>query len=96
MNRLAVLTAGVAVLVGALGGFLWWGVPAGRLESELHDARASADRRAQQLEELRGQSQRLEAQLKAEKAGRETAEGDLQREKELSSRLHMLVSQGKK
>ena len=96
MNRLVVVTAVVAVLVGGLGGFLWWGLPSSRLESELRDARGSADRLAQQLDESRTQSQRLEAQLKAEKARAQEAEADLRREKQISSRLQMLVSEGKK
>lgn len=89
MNRLVVATTIVGVLVGALGGFVWWGVPAGRLQAELRDARTSADRMAQELSELRAQKQRFEAQLEATRK-------DLQSEKEVTSRLHVLVSQGKK
>lgn len=96
MSRLVVLTAVVAIVVGALAGYLWWGLPAGRLESELRDARASADRSAQQLAESRAQSQRLEAQLEAERSRVSSAQRDLRREKEINSRLHMLVSEGKK
>jgi hypothetical protein len=86
----------VAVLVGALAGFLWWGLPAGRIESELRDARTSADSLAQQLHESRAENQRLEAQAKGEKARADAAERELRREKELNSRLHMLISKGKK
>lgn len=96
MNRLAVGIAAVAVLAGVLSGFVWWGLPTGRLETELREARTSTDRLRQQLDESRMQSQRLEAQLKAEKARLEAAERNLRREKELSARLHLLVSEGKK
>lgn len=96
MNRLVAITAVVSVLVGGLGGFLWWGLPSGRLESELRDAETSANRLAQELDESRSQNQRLGTQLKAEQARVEAAERDLRAEKEISARLHMVVSDGKK
>jgi septal ring factor EnvC (AmiA/AmiB activator) len=96
MHRLVALTAVVAVLVGALAGYLWWGLPTSRLGSELREARSSAERLGQQLADMRAQREQLEAQLKAEKARRETLETDLKREKEVSARLHRLVSEGKK
>jgi hypothetical protein len=96
MNRLVVFTAVVAVLVGALAGYLWWGLPSGRLGSELREARSSAEHLGQQLEDMRVQREQFETQLKAEKARRETLETDLKREKAMSARLHGLVSEGKK
>jgi C4-dicarboxylate-specific signal transduction histidine kinase len=96
MNRLVVLASVAAALTGVLGGFLWWGQPTRRLETELRDTRASADRLGQRVDELRTQGQQLEAQLKAENARAEGAERSLRIEKEISSRLHMLVSEGKK
>lgn len=89
MSRLAVATAIVGVLVGALAGFLWWGVPTSRLQAELGDARAGAERLAGELGEARAQNQRLQTRL-------QTTEKDLRNEKDVSSRLHVLVSQGKK
>jgi outer membrane murein-binding lipoprotein Lpp len=96
MNKLVVLASVVAALVGVLAGFLWWGLPTRRLETELRDARASADGLGQQVDELRTQSQRLETQLEAEKVRVQHAERELRSEKEISSRLHMLVSERKK
>jgi hypothetical protein len=89
MNRLVVGTALVAILVGTLGGYLWWGVPARRAESEFRDAQSAAERVGQEAAELR-------AQLAAEKSRRQTVEGDLRTVKEMNSRLHLLVSDGKK
>ena len=89
MNRLVGGTALVAILVGALGGYLWWGVPARRAESELRDAQSAAERVGQEAAELR-------AQLATEKSRRQTVEGDLRTAKEMNSRLHLLVSDGKK
>jgi hypothetical protein len=42
MAKAATVVALIAVLVGVLGGFLWWGIPTNRLQTELHDTRASA------------------------------------------------------
>jgi uncharacterized protein HemX len=85
-----------AVLVGLLVGFLGWGLPTGRLKGEIQALRASSDRLSQQLDAQRAQDQQLAAQLKAQQARLEASERDLQAEKELNSRLHLLISQGKK
>ena len=66
MSRVVALAAVIAALAGVVAGFLWWGLPTRRLETELRDARASADRLRDQVDE------------------------------QISSRLHMLVSEGKK
>jgi septal ring factor EnvC (AmiA/AmiB activator) len=86
----------VAAFVGVLGGFLWWGVPTGRLQRELQDLRASSERLSQQIDDLRSRDQQLAAQLQAQKTRLETTERDLRVEKEMNDRLHLLVSQGKK
>jgi septal ring factor EnvC (AmiA/AmiB activator) len=96
MNRLAIIVAVVAIVIGTLTGYLWWGLPTTRLQSELQDVRTRADGLEQQLGQLRSDNQRLEAQLKAEKSRLEAAEQDLRREKETSARLQVLVSQGRK
>ena len=96
MPRLTVIAAVVAALVGILGGYVWWGAPTGRLESELRDARSGVERLGRQLDDERAERKQLEAQLEAEKARRETLEMDLKREKQVSARLHRLVSEGKK
>lgn len=89
MNRLAAVTALVALLVGVLAGFLWWGIPTRRLATELTDTQSRADRLERELGELRGR-------LKTEASRLETAEKDLSREKAMNQRLQLLVSQGKK
>lgn len=89
MNRPVAVSALVALLVGVLAGFLWWGMPERRLEAELSDARNRAGRLEQQLGELQTKTQQLQAQLK-------TIEEDLGREKAMNSKLQELVSQGKK
>ncbi len=89
MNRAFVSVGLVALLVGVLIGFLWWGAPANRLQAEMAATRARADRLEDQVNELQATTQRLGGQLK-------TAEADLRREKEMNARLQMVVSQGKK
>ena len=96
MNRPVFITAVAAVLVGLLVGFLWWGLPTNRLQTELRGSQAGGERLGQQLEEARAQGQRLEEQLKAEKAQREAAADELRREKERSARLQGVISRGKK
>lgn len=95
MSKLSVATGVVAVVIGLLVGFLWWG-PSGRLQSSLRDEQGNAARLGQQVDDLRAQNERMEAQLKAERARVQAAEDDLRREKELNARLHGLVSHGKK
>jgi hypothetical protein len=85
MSRFVVVTTLVALLVGVLVGFLWWGMPVRWLQSELGEARTRAER----VDELQAEAQQLEAQLKA-------AEADLGREREMNARLQAIVSQGKK
>jgi septal ring factor EnvC (AmiA/AmiB activator) len=96
MNRPVFITAIVAILIGLLAGFLWWGMPSGRLQAQLRDAKASTERLEQQMAEQRSQGERLDAELKAQKVKLETAETDLRREKEMNARLNLMVSHGKK
>jgi outer membrane murein-binding lipoprotein Lpp len=88
----------ILVIVGAviLAGCLWWGIPSGRLKTELQDVRASADRLSPQLDDLQKRDRDLAAELKAQKARLATTEQDLRAEQEMNSRLHLLVSQGQK
>jgi uncharacterized protein HemX len=96
MNRIVFIVAVVAVVVGALAGYLWWGLPTTSLQNELRDVRVKADRLDQQLAELRADQQRLEGQLKAAQSRLEASEQELRGEKEMNARLQMLVSRGKK
>ena len=89
MNRPVAVGALVALLVGLLAGFLWWGMSERHLQAELDDARSRAGRLEQQLQDVQTKTQQLQARLK-------TMQDDLDREKELNSRLNELVSRGKK
>ncbi len=82
MGKLIVVVAIVALLVGGLAGFLWWGRSAWQTHTELGAARQHADDLEQKLREA---ERRLA-----------TAETDLRRTNEMNVRLHMLVSEGKK
>ena len=86
MNRYVAGIALVALLVGTLGGYVWWGVLGQRAQSELRAAQSAAEQEASELR----------AQLITEKSRRQTVEGDLRTTKEMNSRLHLLVSEGKK
>ena len=96
MNRSTIIVILVAIMVGILAGFLWWGVPTGRLKAELQDLRASAERLAQQVDDLEKRDRDRSAELKAQQARLETTERDLRLEREMNSRLHLLVSRGQK
>jgi multidrug resistance efflux pump len=86
----------VALLEGGIAGFLGSGWRSGRLQAQLQEAQASAARFEQQVGELRAQNDQMGARLKAEQARAESTETDLQREKEMNARLHLLVSNGRK
>jgi uncharacterized protein YlxW (UPF0749 family) len=96
MSKSMIAVILVAVMVGILGGFLWWGVPTRRLQTELRDVRASADRLSQQMDDLQKRDRDLATQLNVQKARLETTERDLRTERAMNSRLHLLVSQGQK
>lgn len=96
MNKSLIAVVLVAVMVGILGGFIWWGVPTGRLKTDLQELQARADRLSQQLDDLRKRDQELAAQLNVQKTRLEATERDLRVEREMNSRLHLLVSRGKK
>src|SRR5262249_57108095 len=71
-----------ALLVGVLGGFLWWGTMANRLRDEV---RALQNQRADADAELKG----VQAKLKK-------TEEELQSERERRSRLEQVISEGRK
>lgn len=96
MSRLVIAIALIGVLVGALGGFVWWGLPATRMRAELRDARTSAEQLAGEAGEALAQNQRLQTQLRSVQTQLQGVENDLRHEKAISSRLHLLVSEGKK
>jgi hypothetical protein len=96
MNRIVLGSALIALLVGGGAGLLGSGWRAGRLQGELQDAQANAARFERQVGELRVQNDQIGALLKAERARAQSTETDLQREKEMNARLHLLVSHGRK
>lgn len=71
-----------ALLVGVLGGFLWWGTMANRLRDEV---RALQNQRADADAELKG----VQGKLKK-------TEEELQAERERRSRLEQVISGGRK
>lgn len=96
MNRLAIVVGVVALVIGLSAGYVWRGTSTPSLQTDLRNATTRADRLEQQLGELRSSNQRLEAQLKAEQSKLEALDRDLRGQKELNSRLQMVISQGKK
>lgn len=96
MKRSTVVFLVAAALVGLLAGFLRWGLPAGRLNAELQDARAAAERLSQELADMRTREQQLAARLQTQETRLESTQRDLRAEKEMNSRLHLLVGKGQK
>jgi len=83
MNRaLMIGVAAVALVLGALLGYLGSGPWSDSRQGELKEALEKSTRLERQVTDLRAENDRIAA--------------DLQREKEMSRRLQMLVSEGKK
>ena len=82
MKPVTVAVVIVAMLCGVLAGHLWWGRPDASLESELRDARASADRLAQDVQMLRADHQKLKARLDSERT--------------MNQRLNEVIAEGRK
>jgi len=96
MNRPLAVVAVVALLIGALAGYLWWGLPSSRLKTELQETQAGDQRLSRQLGELQARTRQLEAQLAEQRTRLEETERDLRAAREMNSRLQLLVSGGKK
>lgn len=96
MNRPQIIVAVVALLIGALAGFLWWGLPTERLQGELGQARERAGGLERQIDEARAQARGVAEQLKAAQDRLGQVEGELRTTKEMNARLQRLVSQGTK
>jgi Tfp pilus assembly protein PilN len=86
----------VALVLGALLGYLGSGPWSGSRQGQLNDALEKSTRLERQVNDLRAENDRIAAELKGEQARAQTIAADLQREKETSRRLQMLVSEGKK
>jgi hypothetical protein len=82
MNRVAIVVAMVALMVGGTAGYLWWGVPAGQQTGELARARHRAEAASEALAKAREELQ--------------TVRGDLERERGMRARLEQVVTEGTK
>ena len=96
MNRAVIGVAVVALVLGTLLGYLGSGLWPDSKQVELKDAQEKSARLERQGNDLRAENDRIAAELKGEQARAQTIAADLQREKETSRRLQMLVSEGKK
>lgn len=96
MNRLVGISVVVGLLVGILGGFLWWGLPTQRLQAELGEARKRAEALERQLDEAQTQTRAAQAELKTIQGRLKTVEDDLRLERDRRSRLEMILSRGRK
>jgi septal ring factor EnvC (AmiA/AmiB activator) len=96
MTRGIVAAAIVALVVGILGGFLFWGLRARSLQAELRQAQERPAALEREVDEARVQVARLEAELQSFRARLKELEEDLAREREQRSRLEDLISRGKK
>jgi hypothetical protein len=96
MNKAMSGVAVVALVLGALLGYLGTIPWSGSRQGELNDAREKSTRLERQVSDLRAENDRIGAELTGERARAQTIAADLRREKEMNMRLHMLVSDGKK
>ncbi len=96
MNRMVAVAAVVGLLIGVLAGFLWWGMPTERLQSELRGAQKRMSELEGQLAESQAQSRNVTAALKTLETRVKTAEEDLRGEQDRRSKLEMILSKGRK
>lgn len=96
MNRVMTIAAVVALLVGVLGGFLYWGLPTRRLQADLRQAQERPAALERELDESRRQATKVEAELRTLQGRLKEAEGDLAREREQRGKLEALLSRGQK
>jgi hypothetical protein len=86
----------IALVLGALLGFLGAAHWSRSRQGELNDALEKSTSLERQVKDLRAENDRIGAELQGERARGQTIAADLQREKETNMRLQMLVSGGKK
>ncbi len=96
MNRAIVGVAVVALVLGALLGYLGSGLWPGSKQAQLKDAQEKSARLEREVNGLRAENDRMAADLKGEQARGQTMAADLHREKGTNMRLNALVSAGKK
>lgn len=95
MNRPGIIVGIVALIIGLLAGYLWWGTPLQRQQSELADTRARVEVLEAQAAERRTDPARPDV-VKAQQAQIRELEQDLAVERQMRGRLELLISQGKK
>ncbi len=96
MKRAIIGVAVIALVVGALLGFLGSVPWSGSRQGAVNDALEKSTRLERQVNDLRAENSRIGAELEGERARAQTMAVDLRREKEMNMRLHLLVSDGKK
>jgi predicted nucleic acid-binding Zn-ribbon protein len=96
MNRTMTIAAVVGLLVGVLGGFLYWGLPARRLRADLGQALERPAALERELEESRRQTTGLEAELRTAQGQLKDLERDLAAEREVRGNLEATLSRGRK
>ncbi len=81
MNRTVTIAGVVALLIGLLVGYLWWGTGTQSLEKQLADARAATQAVQRQLEAAQTEARQAAEKVKAVEARLATVEADLARER---------------
>jgi septal ring factor EnvC (AmiA/AmiB activator) len=96
MNRAIAVAAVIGLLVGVLAGFLWWGIPTQRVQSDLGETQKRASELERQLGESQAQTRKVEAESKNRETRLKTVEDDLRVERDRRSKLEMILSKGRK
>lgn len=96
MNRLIAIAAITGLLVGILGGFLWWGSPTQRLQGELGEARKRIGALEKQLDDAQTQARAAQAEVKSMQGRLEAMEKDLRVAREQRARLEGILAHGRK
>ena len=81
MNRPGTIAAIVALLVGLLVGYLWWGTGTQQLERQLTEARGATQATQRQLEAAQTEARQTGEKLKAVEERLAGAEADLAKER---------------
>ena len=81
MNRTVTIVGIVALVIGLLVGFLWWGTGTQRLEKQLADARAATQAVGRQLEAAQTEAQKAAEKVKAVEERLAAVEANLARER---------------
>src|SRR5438093_13382133 len=96
MKRAIIGVAVIALVVGALLGFLGSVPWSGSRQGAVNDALEKSTRLERQVNDLRAENSRIGAELAGAPARAQPMAGDLRRAKEMNTRLQLLVSDGEK